>query len=464
MPGRRSAVDIASRLHWQVAGCVLLAAVSLAWSTELEYDPWTWLVWARESTHLDLVTSSGPAWKPLPVMVDAVLVPLGGAAPAVWSLLVRSAGLIALVAAGRLAALLARPRLLAAALAVLGTALSAQFLLGLVPLGYSEPILAALLLLAGEAVVRHRPHAAFGLLLAASLLRPEAWPLLLLAALWLLRRERSALPLVMAGLVGLAAAWFLPDYLSSGDWARSTRRAANPTEGGVLLGSHPAVSLLLQALRTPAPPWVVAFAATTTMLWPRWSPATRRPLAILAAATIGWAIVEAVLVAVGSSSGETRYLIGWTIGVPVIGSVGAAEAVVGAARHLRKHDPRHRLSVAATASLVVLATIGSVPRLAGMDRDLRSTRDHTSSYRSMYAAIRALGGAQAIQRCGAVGTEPRHVPVVAWRLHRHLNQISSRTVAPGTTLALSSSGHLVPTPPPGAPSAVSPPWYAWRSC
>jgi hypothetical protein len=54
------------------------------------YDAWAWLTWGREAGRLELSTVDGPAWKPLPVAVTALLAPAGDAAPALWLLLVRA--------------------------------------------------------------------------------------------------------------------------------------------------------------------------------------------------------------------------------------------------------------------------------------------------------------------------------------------------------------------------------------
>ena len=48
------------------------------------YDPWAWLLWGREVAGGALSTVEGPAFKPLPVAVCALLAPLGGAAPWLW--------------------------------------------------------------------------------------------------------------------------------------------------------------------------------------------------------------------------------------------------------------------------------------------------------------------------------------------------------------------------------------------
>ena len=41
------------------------------------YDPWAWIIWGREVMHLDLVTTDGPSWKPLPILFTAPFSLLG---------------------------------------------------------------------------------------------------------------------------------------------------------------------------------------------------------------------------------------------------------------------------------------------------------------------------------------------------------------------------------------------------
>ncbi|OWY62414.1 hypothetical protein B7486_58565, partial [cyanobacterium TDX16] len=60
-----------------VAACVVVSAVSLLVPSALAFDPWAWLVWGREVLHLDLDTTGGPSWKPLPVLVTTVFAPFG---------------------------------------------------------------------------------------------------------------------------------------------------------------------------------------------------------------------------------------------------------------------------------------------------------------------------------------------------------------------------------------------------
>ena len=92
----------------------LLIAVGLALGSTLvvahapSYDPWAWLLWGREIASGSLSTAEGPAFKPLPVGVCALLAPLGDAAPWLWVALVRCAAAVGAVLAFELARQLAR--------------------------------------------------------------------------------------------------------------------------------------------------------------------------------------------------------------------------------------------------------------------------------------------------------------------------------------------------------------------
>lgn len=455
-----------SRLEWQVLACVAVAAASMVVRAELEYDPWTWLVWARETTHMNLVTSTGPAWKPLPYLVDLVLMPLGGAAPWAWELVVRAAGFLALLAAGRVAGLLGRPRPLAAGAAVLGVALSAQLMFGLVPRGYSEPILGAALLFAAETALRRRVAMTFGLLLVASLVRPEAWPLLLIAGAYAVYRRGLTWPPVVACVTGVGLLWVLPDYLGSGEWTRSAARAAIPSQGGPLLTAHPALAVLNEAIHTPALPWLIAFVATLVMLArKRWSPLCREALVLLSAATIGWALLAAALVGLHRSSGEMRYLIGWTVGVPVIAAVGVTHLWSALTRRVSEGKTDWRRARAALVALAVLCIAAVSLRLEGLRRDLDNTRNYTTVQRDLKTATSTVAVPPLAAPCGAVATEPYSVPALAWLLNRGLQDVGTTTPSRGVVFAEEkSAGQFLPSPPPEDPMAVVHRWYVWRTC
>ena len=62
------------------AGALVIAALSLLIPSTPSYDPWAWLVWGREIVHLNLHTTGGPTWKPLPVLFTTVFALFGKAA------------------------------------------------------------------------------------------------------------------------------------------------------------------------------------------------------------------------------------------------------------------------------------------------------------------------------------------------------------------------------------------------
>src|SRR3954452_22475990 len=87
-----------------VLACLGLAALSLLGPSQPTYDPWAWLIWGRDIVHLDLVTTAGPSWKPLPVLFTTPFAVIGtGAAPDLWLVVARAGGLLALAMAYRLA-------------------------------------------------------------------------------------------------------------------------------------------------------------------------------------------------------------------------------------------------------------------------------------------------------------------------------------------------------------------------
>ena len=189
-----------SRLLLAIFACIGVAAASLLIADEPVYDAWAWLVWGRELADLRLDTTSGPSWKPLPVLIAAPLSLAGEAAPQLWLVLVRAAWLLSFVLAAELAYDLTaqrpqRLRIAAAAFAVVALALPfddvtmwGRQAAG----GMAEPLLVALVLGAVRSVLAGRVTAALGLLALAALVRPEAWLLLVLYAAWSCRARPRA--------------------------------------------------------------------------------------------------------------------------------------------------------------------------------------------------------------------------------------------------------------------------------
>ena len=216
----------------------LAGAASLALPATLGYDAWAWTVWGRQLAHLDLATTAGPSFKPLPVLALAPLSVLGGATPVVWMGLMRAAAVLSLVLAYRVGARLAGP--LAGAVAALSLALSAD-LYRTSLLGSAEPVLIALTLGAVDRHMAERRDWALVLVGLAGLIRPEAWVLLGLYGVYVWLREPALRPLAVAAVVLAPALWLGLDWIGSGNPLHASSTATSATEGSAANASVPAL-------------------------------------------------------------------------------------------------------------------------------------------------------------------------------------------------------------------------------
>src|SRR5437764_1408970 len=148
------------------AAALVIAALSLLIPSTPSYDPWAWLVWGKEIAHLDLVTTGGPTWKPLPVIFTTVFSVFGNASPDLWLVVARAGALMAVAMTFKVAWRIARdivsvpadavgwarrmgvlPVLFAATIAAASLVNSKGFVTDNA-LGYSEGLMTALVLIA----------------------------------------------------------------------------------------------------------------------------------------------------------------------------------------------------------------------------------------------------------------------------------------------------------------------------
>jgi hypothetical protein len=458
-PGVRYAV-------W-AAVAVALAVVSLRFPSTPTYDPWSWIIWGREIIHLQLVTTGGPSWKPLPVLFTTLFAPFGEDAPQLWLVVARTGGITALALAFTLAFRLARalprrtdveqgvwptnigspgglvPAVIAGCAAAVGLLILSQYI-DYVALGDSEGLLAAATLLA---ILRHldgaRRQALFWGFVAA-LDRPETWPFFGLYAIYLCYQDPQARKLT----AGLAAAilplWFVPELLGSGSLVRGVQTAQHPRPESATFARCPFCTELTehawQLVATPLKLGALALlgfvaARVLRVAWP----ARGRRLAALRSQTsrwervvlglgvlgLSWFLEEAILTQAGFS-GNDRYLIAAAAVIVVLGAVGWAAALSWLGGHLLRFGGRTAGVLAAAALFAPGVLLISRPHIA-----LLSVRPTESSLRyqadlrrDLPKAVDLAGGPAALISCGPIQTNPSEAPLTAWTLGLELASIT----------------------------------------
>jgi len=384
------------------AGSLVLAGASLVLPVAPAYDPWSWLLWGREVTRLELSTAEGPAFKPLPIGLTALLAPLGGAAPALWLLVARLGALAALAAGFLVARRLAgggAAGALAGIAACAGMAMTEGFLLHAAA-GAVEPLFVALVLaaLASAVADRHGPALVVGGL--AALVRPESWPFLAAYAAWRTWRDRRLLPAVLLAALALPALWLVPEWLASGEPLRSGERALAPNPGAPALAAHPALESLSRAAGLLFVPTALAALAA------------RGRLALLpAAAAAAWLVLVALLAEAGFS-GEVRYSLPGAAVLAVSGGVGVAHLVRLAARRIQRRLAR----AAAVAVAAIAVTPFAVVAVAQIAERAPRLAHEAALADALPQAIDAAGGRERLLACGRPAVGRFRGPLLAYHL------------------------------------------------
>ncbi len=458
-------------LYLALAGFALvLAALSLLIPSTPSYDPWAWLVWGREIIHLNLHTTGGPTWKPLPVIFTTVFSLFGGASPDLWLLVARAGALMAVAMTFKVAWRITRdlvavpadavgwtrrvsmlPILFAATVAAASLVNSKGFVTDNA-LGYSEGLMTALVLIALDRALDGRHRQAFTIGFFAALDRPELWALWGPYGLYLWWKDPGARRLVGALFVLIPVLWFGPEYWGSGHLFRGVTRAQHVRSNSAALAkcpfctefrqhAWPRVMLRVKAVALIAMA-VAAFGLWRTREssgWPR-GPllgATRGRLLLLVAGAVGWLwwIGIAVLTQAGFS-GNDRYLVLGSALISIAGGVGWGWGAASAATLAQRWIPtvrRHLASATgvAVAAVVLIATppwIG--PSIIDVPATHRALVYQAHLRQDMAAAVRRLGR-RSILACGSVMTEGFQVPMLAWNLDVHTIRIEAPPTVPG---------------------------------
>ena len=435
--------------------CLLLAILSLLGPAQPTYDPWAWIIWGREIVEGELVTTFGPSWKPLPVLFTAPFALFGDeAAPALWLVVARAGGLMAIVLAYRLASRLSGP---AGGLLAAGGLLLADDFVRHFARGNSEGLLVALCLGAVERHLDGRRGTAFALGFAAALLRPEVWPFFGLYGLWLALGEPRRRLAVLAAFAAVAILWFVPEYIGSGDFLRAAERARQANADSAAHAERPFIEVFRRAAGLlMLPVWAGGAVAVALAL----RAGRRRHSAGIVLALAGVAAILMIgvgLMTEAGFAGNLRYVALPAALVCVLAGVGWTWLVAGIARR--------RGTGVAVAAAVLLGALASAPvaaSVAGFGESMEALAFEAGVYEDLDTAIARAGGPAAVSRCGRVMTGPYEVQVLAWKLHRHGNDVDIEVRPPGTVFTV--RGGRLPAAERFETVASTERWVVRRSC
>ncbi len=461
-----------------MAVAVSIGALSLLIPSTPSYDPWAWLVWGREIVHLNLQTTGGPSWKPLPVIFTTVFALFGKAAPDLWLVVARAGAVMAVVMVfklahritselARLASPLGRPgaeadwraRIYAALPALLAGVIAAGSLINSRDfitdnaLGYSEGLTTALLLIAIERGMSGARRQAFGVGFLAALDRPELWFFWGPYGIYLWFNDPESRRLVVGLFLLIPVLWFLPELWGSGQLLRGVTRAQHPRSNSAAFAPCPVCTefkqeawpSLLNRVKVPA---LLVLIAAARGLWrlraawwrrPSLPPAALARAVLLALGLFGFVWWFGIAVETqGGFSGNQRYMALGTACLAIAGGVAwgwLACTIAAIARRLAKPA----LAVPAGAMLAAGIFL-AVPPWIGHDivslpRTHRALLYQAHLREDLAQVVRESGGPAALLRCGTIMTEGYQVPMVAYSLGVHTLRIEA--------------------PPPGL---VGPPW------
>jgi hypothetical protein len=462
-PDRSGGIFDGGRFYLWLGGFALLIAIfSLLIPSTPSYDPWAWLVWGKEIVHLDLHTSGGPSWKPLPMIFTTLFAPFGNAQPDMWLVVARTGAVMAVVMVFKVAWRLTRDLVggpEGATGAVRWLAMLAPSLAGVIAagslinsggfisdnaLGYSEGLATALGLIAVDSYLDGARQRAFVVGFFAALDRPELWFFWIPYGLYLFWRDPGARKLVVGLFALIPVLWFVPELWGSGHLLRGVTRALHPRSNSAAFASCPVCTVFKQeawpaVLNRVKVPGILAMIVAAFLLfrtrkaWWRRHPVsapTRAQAWLLSLGLFGfvWWFGIALETQAGFS-GNNRYLVIGSAPVAIAGGVAwgwLAGAIPALLRRLAGLSSALRgLAAPAFAlpagALVAIGLFLAVPPWIGRNIISLPRTHHALVYQAhlredLGTAVRDAGGAAAILKCGSVMTEGFQVPMVAWNL------------------------------------------------
>jgi hypothetical protein len=422
------------RWGWITLGALILAGLpTLLVQSAPTYDPWAWIIWGREIIHGDLITTTGPSWKPLPMVLTIPFALFGDHAPDLWLWVSRAVALIGVFAVADLASRLGG-RLAAwiAGAAILTNGL--YYAYGVQ--GSSEGALVLVCCLAAAAWLDGRRTAVFWWLVAAALLRPEAWAFVAVIALERLWNDPKRI--LWIGPTGLAviAAWLVPEKIGSGAFLRAASRAHDPNPESAAFAKHPSVVVIgsmgdlllwvpLVGLGIALIVGIYAWRKDgsgdgepeTAALVPR---SVLRVAATLVLFAGAWVVIVAAMTE-GGYAGNPRYL---AAPLALLLPVGVA-GLIWLVRLVAQRSPTLGDLLVLVAMVTLL--VSAISRLPHRTEEIIYQAENRTELTQLEQnpAVR-----KAIASCRPISAHPLMVPPIAWTFGLHLEDVTADAERP----------------------------------
>jgi hypothetical protein len=401
---------------------VVFSFLLILWAkTRPGFDPYGWLVWGHQTLHWNLDTNGAPSWKPLPYVFTVPFAIFGKGALWLWMVTAVSLGLSGVIFAARIAYRLtgAPPERRYAAIAAAVVAGFAVFgindYMHYILSDQSDPIIVSLCLAAIDCHLNKRHRWAVGLLVLASLGRPEVWPFAGLYALWAFRAFPPMRLYIAGALAVIPLLWFgIPAFTAdspfvAGNLALHSPRALHHNQ---IFGT---LERFINLHEWPLE--LAALVAIALAVYRR-----DRVTLVIAAAAVGWVLVE-VAFSLHGWPAIPRYLFEPAAVMVVLAGVAVGRLLV--------EPPRLSSPPGLAAIGLVVLFLGSMVPAAVWDirherKDLFHERGRTRQIHRLQGVIAQLGGVAAIRACGQPVTEVGFQSILAWEMGLNVGKVGYR--------------------------------------
>jgi hypothetical protein len=438
---------------WIVGVAVLVFAVAMvAWTkTRPGYDPYGWLIWGYQTLHLNLDLGGAPSWKPLPLLFTVPYSLFGHSALWLWMVTAETAAFAGTIFAGRIAY-----RVVNADGRYRNAAIAAAIFAGFGMYGIqdningtldsymhyvlsvqSDPMIVTIVLAAIDFHLGRHRRWVIAMLVLASLGRPEVWPFLGLYSLWCWRSRPDTRLFIVISLALVVFLWFgIPTItngrpLVAGDLAQGSPRELHQNKiiGTIdrfkTLNLWPVWVFALAAVAWAGYRWRssrTAFAAGTASPAERTARNNQLLVLALAAGIVIWLVVE-VAFALHGWPAVPRYIFEPAVVAILLGAIAFGWV-------LREIPKILRLpvwsGVVVAAALGVALVPGALTRIHNEHKDIRHERIRTTQISRLESMITALGGHDAILRCGRPVTNVEYVSILGWLTGQNDGKVGHR--------------------------------------